>query len=305
MKPFVTLIRREFWEHRSLWMAPLIAAGFLLLALAVSNISGNGFKVSIDNEEFSLPGSVSPEQQAKMFGVFISLLGLPILITMVVVVSIYLGDALYSERKDRSILFWKSMPVSDASTVWSKVVTALAVVPFYVWVVAMITVTLGFLIGSVRMSGTPIAKMAAWDTAIWFQVQGIALTNMLVASLWYAPVAGYMLAVSAWVRRSVFMWIVLPPVLLTFLEEILFDTEHVARFLAYRLSGFFEALGGSGSVLRRGVDAGNERVQQLTDRLDAMAATELLSRAELWLGVVVAVGLIFLAIRARRYRDDT
>lgn len=305
MKPFVTLIRREFWEHRSLWMAPLIAAGFLLLSVALSNLSDSGFKINVDGKEFAFAGMVTPEQQAKLFGVFIALLGTPILITMMVVLAFYVSDTLYSERKDRSILFWKSMPVSDATTVWSKVVTALAVVPLYVWFVAMVTVTLGFLIGSMRVSGTPIANLAAWDTGIWLEVQGMALANMFVASLWYAPIAGYMLAVSAWARRSVFMWIILPPVLLTFLEQILFNSSRIGEFVAHRLSGFFEALGRESPVVRRGANSAGDRVQQIADQLEGIGSTELLGRAELWLGVLVAIGLIFVAIRMRRYRDDT
>jgi ABC-2 type transport system permease protein len=305
MKPFVTLIRREFWEHRGLWMAPLIAAAFLLLSVGLSHFSESGFKINVDGKEFAFAGTVTPEQQAKMFGVFIAVLGLPILFTMVVVVFFYLADALYSERKDRSILFWKSLPVSDASTVWSKVATALAVVPLYVWLVAMVTVTLGFLIGSIRVSGTPIGNLAAWDTGIWLRVQGAALVNMLVASLWYAPIAGYMLAVSAWARRSVLMWIILPPVLLTFLEQIVFNSNRIAAFLGRRLAGFFEVLGRDGPQMRRGVNSSGERIDQITRQLDAITATELLGSAELWLGVVVAIALVFVAIRMRRYRDDT
>ena len=35
----------------------------------------------------------------------------------------------YDERKDRSVLFWKSLPVSDRDTVLSKAVSALVVAP--------------------------------------------------------------------------------------------------------------------------------------------------------------------------------
>ena len=305
MKQFMTLIRREFWEHRGLWMAPLIAAGFLIAAVALSGLSSNGFKISIDDQHFNFARTITQDQKAKLFGVGIAALGLPILITMVVVVFFYLADAMYGERKDRSILFWKSMPVSDSATVWSKVATALAVVPVYTWVVGMLTVTLGFLIGSIRVSGTPIEKFVAWDTGIWFQVQAIALANMLVASLWYAPVAGYMLAVSAWARRSVLMWITLPPVILVWLEEIIFKTKYIAAFIGYRLTGFFEFLGRDSGPAPRGLEKGQAEIQWLSERLDAISAVDLLGRIELWAGVLVAIGLIFVAIRMRRYRDDT
>lgn len=302
MKTFVTLIRREFWEHRGLWMAPLIAAGFLILGVAISGWSNGGFKVSIDNQEMALAQNITDEKKAKLFGVGIAALGLPILITMIVVVFFYLVDSLYSERKDRSILFWKSMPVSDAATVWSKVATALAVVPVYVWVVGMVTVTIGFLIGVARVNGTPIEKFVVWDTGIWLKVQGIALANMLVASLWYAPVAGYMMAISAWARRSVFMWIILPPALLSMLENIVFGTKYVASFVGYRLGGFFSYLGREPNPAPTEL---HHIPDSLAQQLDSISALELLGKAELWLGVAVAVGLILIAVRMRRYRDDT
>jgi ABC-2 type transport system permease protein len=305
MKQLVTLVRREFWEHRGLWMAPLIAAVFLILAVALSHVSSGGFKISVDDETLNFANHITPDQKSRTFGVFIAVLGFPILITMVVVVFFYLADALYSERKDRSILFWKSMPVSDGATVWSKVLTALAVVPLYVWLVAMLTVTIGFLIGSIRVSGTPIANLAAWDTGIWLKVQGVALANMLVASLWYAPIAGYMLAVSAWARRSVLMWIILPPVLLTWLENIVFNSSRVAAFIGHRFTGYFEALGGDSGPLRTGTANGAGIAQRISDRLDHISTTGLLASTELWLGVLAAVALIFVAIRMRRYRDDT
>ncbi len=308
MKQFVTLIRREFWEHRSLWIAPLAVAALLLIGVAFSGVTTGGLKIDIDDQSFNFADkieNVTPTQRSKMFGVFIALVGVPILFTMVVVVFFYLADALYSERKDRSILFWKSMPVSDGATVWSKVVTALAVVPAYVWLVGMLTVTLAFLIGSVRVSGTPLEKLVSWDTGIWLKVQGVALANMLVASLWYAPIAGYVLAVSAWARRSVFMWLLLPPLLLTWLERIIFSTNRIATFLLHRFAGFFQALGDDASTVRRGAASAQARVQQIGDRLDAIGASELLTRAELWLGVLVAIGLVLVAIRLRRYRDDT
>ena len=135
--------------------------------------------------------------------------------------------------------------------------------------------------------------------------QVIALVNMLVASLWYAPVAGYMLAVSAWARRSVLMWIVLPPVILIWLEEIVFKTKYAAAFIGNRLGGFFEYLGKDSGPVQRGLEKGETDLQWLSERMDAISAIDLLGRVDLWAGVLVAIGLIFVAIRMRRYRDDT
>jgi ABC-2 type transport system permease protein len=273
----------------------------------MSALSGHTTGVRFDIDDVKIDGQAlaSGEQKAKLFGLFIAVLGVPVLITMIIVVFFYIADCLYSERKDRSILFWKSMPVSDAATVWSKVVTALGVTPLITWVIGLVTVTLGFLIVKARLSGTPFEHFATWDTGIWLKVQGIALGNMLIASFWYAPIVGYMLAVSAWARRSVLMWIILPPVFLTWMEEVLLDTNHVAQFIGRRFAGFFEYLGTDAARLPRGTANGAQRADQIAARFDSISAAELLASAELWLGVVAAIALIYVAIRMRRYRDDT
>ena len=125
-----TLIRREFWEHRALWIAPLSVSALLLLLAIVG-------KVSFDSNLAALP-----EQRRAVFGVFMAYAAIPQFLTLGIIMLMYAGDCLYTERKDRSILFWKSMPVSDRLTVLSKVLVVMVIVPFGVYLLMALTTLL-------------------------------------------------------------------------------------------------------------------------------------------------------------------
>src|ERR1700716_3718864 len=132
---------------------------------------------------------------------------LPQYLVMVIVVSFYLLDCLFSERKDRSILFWKSLPVSDAATVISKLLVAVVVVPLGVYLIAMVTDILFQAIWAARVASGSLPDIAVgWDTVAWLKVQGLMLYGLVVSMLWYAPLAASLLLVSAWARKNVFLW---------------------------------------------------------------------------------------------------
>ncbi len=216
-------------------------------------------------------------------------------------------DALYSERKDRSILFWKSLPVSDAHTVLTKALVALLVVPLGVWAISVVTslATVGAL--SLKLAGGPFATLVQWNTPVWFGVQGAMFMGTLIAALWYAPIAAALLLISAWARRNVFLWAVLPPVGLMLLEETAFDTNHVARFIEYRFGGFFDAMGMGVSRTDSGVAAGvtDRQFAQIAEVYNRLDVTPLLANIDLWLGVAAAAAMLWLAMQIRRRRDDT
>lgn len=309
MKYWQTLIRREFWEHRALWLAPLVVAGLLVILTLLSggvHISGDA-RVQIDGSEIDFVKALNEERAAKLFGVLIAGLYVPQLIVMFVVLGFYMLDALYSERKDRSILFWKSLPVSDAHTVLTKALVALLIVPLGVWLLSVLTslAIVGSL--SLKLGGGPLANLVQWNTPIWFGVQGAMFTGTLIAALWYAPIAAALLLISAWARRNVFLWAVLPPVGLMLLEETAFDTSHVARFIEYRFGGFFDAMGMGMSRAEPAAGPGvaDQQFAQIAEVYNRLDVTPLLANVDLWLGVAAAVGMLWAAMQIRRRRDDT
>jgi len=299
LRLFLMLIRREFWEHRSLWMAPLVIA-ILLVASAIPARFG---LVHLDPGDFSegLGGQVA------VFALTQWALTVPLYIVMVIVLSFYLLDCLYAERKDRSILFWKSLPVSDAVTVTSKLIVALVVVPLGVYVLALVANLLfsGFWIGSVSLGHRPNV-LTLWDTVAWVKVEALMLFGLILSVLWYAPLAAYLLLISAWARRNVFLWATLPPVVAMLVERLAFHTHFVASLLAYRMT----SMGGESIRMKQAIDnatvsSGHHELISLTKLFDAIDARMLFGDIDLWLGLAVAAGLAFGAARIRRYRDDT
>jgi ABC-2 type transport system permease protein len=297
LQTLTVLIRRELWEHRSLWMVPLVISGLLVVC---------AFLVHIGAVPFGEDGIWSHGQSR---GALLALgqwaLSVPEYLVMLIVLTFYLLDCLYAERKDRSILFWKSMPASDGVTVASKLLTALVVIPLGVYALALVTSLLFWAILAVRASfgALPPLKIV-WDTVAWLKVEALMLFGVFVSMFWYAPFAAYLVLVSAWARRSVYLWASLPPLFAIILERFAFGTHYVTEFIHYRTFGIWDALNPEYAAERTVTD-GHHSFISLPGMFDTLNVTQPFLNIDLWLGVAVAAGLAFAAARIRRYRDDT
>ncbi|MBS0580266.1 MAG: ABC-2 transporter permease [Proteobacteria bacterium] len=289
-----TLVRREFWEHPGLWRAPLIIAALLVGTIVIGAIpAGHHVDIHMDNWD----GVMSEERRAQAFAVSQVAPLAPLYLIMALVLSFYLLDSLYAERRDRSILFWKSLPVSDGLTVLSKFLVALVVVPVGVLVLGTVCHLLLFLAWQVGVATAGFPPVLTWHTGLWFRVEGLMIGSLVLGMLWYAPMAAALLLVSAWVRKNPVAWATLAPIV-AIAVEWKFGTHYLARLLYYRTFGIWAVLGtGHGERLEHGV------------RLDAVLGDISFGRAfaniDLWLGVLVAVALLYATVRIRRYRDDT
>jgi ABC-2 type transport system permease protein len=301
---FLTLLRREFWEHRGLLYAPLAVAVMLVVFTLVGGGMPRGaITVELHGNAANFVNAITGPQQRKFFGVVVASLIVPQLLVAMVVTFFYLLDSLYSERKDRSILFWKSLPVSDGMTVVSKAAVALVAVPLIVYALSLAVSLVVFGVLGVKYSGTPLATLVEWHTFDWFAVQGVVLLNVAIAALWYSPVVAALLMISAAARRATVLWAVVPPLILGLVERTTLGTDYVPRFLTYRLIGFFDAMGmGVGRPPQGSTADQVDRVATLYDRINA---APLLLNVDLWLGVAAAIALLAIAIRLRRWRDDT
>jgi ABC-2 type transport system permease protein len=271
-RTYLTLVRREFWEHRQLWIAPVASAAFLLLTAIVGVLFAPG-RVRFDGVSFDPSPPPVPHftERAMLFAT----LGMAsvILIAACVTVFIYLLDSLYAERKDRSILFWKSLPVSDRDTVLVKFGVAMVVVPAGVFLLQMVTNLLLTAVTSMaaRQHQT---WLEAWTVSGWIGAQAQFAGIILVTLLWYAPVAAWFMLASVFARRAPLMFAVLPWAILTISERLVLGTSNVWRFVGWRLSS-------------------------------TQTPLERLTSPGLWIGLAVAAGMLYVVIRLRRYRDDT
>jgi ABC-2 type transport system permease protein len=293
-KTMAVLIRREFWEHRSLWITPLIVAGLLVLT---------AIPIHIGNVSLGAPDNIFGDARNRLSLFTLILWGqtVPQYLVMTIVVSFYLMDCLYLERKDRSILFWKSLPVSDATTVVSKLLVGLVVVPLGVYFTAMVASVLFQIIWAIRAAYGSLPNISvAWDTVAWLKVQGLMLYGLVISMLWFAPLAASLLLVSAWARKNVFLWTSLPPVIAIIMERIAFGTRYTLHLLQYRTWGIWDALG-----INVAPERVHGRVVSLSELFDNIAMGKAFLNIDLWLGLAVAAAFVFAAVRIRRYRDDT
>jgi ABC-2 type transport system permease protein len=319
MNSMLMLVKREFWEHRSLWIAPLVFVGVLLLTSAWGTIVTGGDHHEItsaatiddihgmnDHERADLQGAIDLSADRKQTIQAVAIVGLTGIIGAFtcIVVFFYLIDCLYSERRDRSILFWKSLPVSDSQVVLSKLLVAMLVIPLGVIVLAWLTQCLITAIMWIRFHGTVIGSMIpAFSFVAWAKAEAAALAIVFGGVLWYAPIAGYLLVMSAWARRNVFLWVILPPISLPVLEYWMLGSTNVAHFLGRRFGGFIKEMNLDPSVFKH--QPGNVQMPRVEDVFDALSVSGMFTHPEMWIGLLCAAILVALTIRLRRYRDDT
>jgi len=265
-------VRRELWEYRSIYIAPLAAAAVFLLAFLI------GMTISPKHRHEPLDG-VYEFAAALIMG------------TGFIVGIFYSLDALYGERRDRSILFWKSLPVSDVTTVLSKFAIPLVIVPLLTFAITIVTQFVMLLLSSVVLMGSGLSGGTLGARMSFFHFSLMLLYHILtVHGLWYAPLYGWLLLISAWAPRAPFIWAFLPPFVIWGVEKMAFRTSHFLGMLQYRLTGPepSNTTAPSGNVM---------------EIMSALTPAQFFSTPGLWVGLAVAAIFLATAVRLRRYRE--
>jgi ABC-2 type transport system permease protein len=277
-------VRRELWENRSIYIAPLAVAGVFLF----------GFLISLVRlpDKMRHAFALDPVQQRSAIQQpYILAAGLLMLTAMIVGV-FYCLDALYGERRDRSILFWKSLPVSDLTTVLSKASIPLIVLPLLTVAITITTHMIMLLLSSAVLQGSGLRVATVWTQLPLFRLSFILLYHLVIVhGLWHAPFYGWLLLVSSWAKRAAFLWALLPPLAIGIVEKIAFNSSHFADLLLYQLSG-----GGR-------MDAAQVPGSAPFDMLGQFEPGRLLSAPGLWIGLAFAAAFLAAAVRLRRYRE--
>ena len=158
--------------------------------------------------------------------------------TVFIVGVFYCLDALHGERRDRSILFWKSLPVSDLTTVLSKAIIPLVILPLVTFAIIVCVQLIMLLMTGVVLLAHGMSPATTWAHVPLFQNWLMLLYGLVAIALWHAPIYGWLLLVSGWARRATFLWAVLPFIAIEILEKIAFNTSYFAALLRDRLIGF-------------------------------------------------------------------
>jgi ABC-2 type transport system permease protein len=274
-RPLYWSVRRELWENRSIYIAPLAVAAVTLFGYLIATM---GYALSTPDMAQRRAALEEPYSFATA-----------LIMGAAFVVSVFYSlEALHSERRDRSILFWKSLPVSDLTTVLSKASIPFIVLPLVAFAIVVVTVSIMLLLSTLVLLGSGISVATAWKPEL-FRMGLMLLYHLItVHILWYAPFYGWLLLVSAWARRAAFLWAALPPLAICAVEKIAFNTTHFAAMLLERVQGGAEAVPVHGTMP--------------FDPMTHLTPVRFLSSPGLWIGLIITAGFLVAALRLRRYQ---
>jgi len=267
-RPLYWSVRRELWENPSIYLAPLAAGVLFLAGFAISMFRMRLHKEALwTTDHFELAPAL-------------------IMGAALIVSAFYCLDALYGERRDRSILFWKSLPVSDVTAVVSKLAIPILILPLVSFFITVATQLLTLVISSVIFAGSGADLGKLWTEVSLFRVPAIWLYHLVtVHGLWYAPLYCWLLLVSAWAPRAPFLWAFLPPFVIYGVEKIAFNTSYFLSMLQYRLMG-----------------TGTGMAEHQQDFTSTLIPHHFLSTPGLWSGLAVAAIFLCATVQLRRSR---
>jgi ABC-2 type transport system permease protein len=300
VRPFYWSVRRELWENRWLYIAPLIVAGVALL----------GFLWGSRHlpEKLRSAAAQDPTVKHALLVASYDYIAIILIVVTVFVGAYYCLEALHGERRDRSILFWKSLPVSDLTTVLSKATVPFAVLPVIAFGVIIATQVAMLLLSTLIQLATGQSPALLWAQVPIFRDLGVLIYGLVTLTLWYAPIYAWLLLVSAWAQRAALLWAVLPPLVIGVIERIAFHTTYVGALLRSRLAGGYahafvvkakETAAAAGTA-----GAGGGVPHDMTQVFNPIPdPVKFVTSPAVWIGLAAAVALIALTVWLRRRRD--
>ncbi|HSZ62203.1 MAG TPA: hypothetical protein VK828_10420 [Terriglobales bacterium] len=278
MRRFYWSVRRELWENRYLYIAPLAVAALIVV--------GYGLGLVHLPDKLRAAAALDAMQQQERIEQPYTFAALLLMFTTLLVPMFYCLDALYGERRDRSVLFWKSLPVSDLTTVLAKASIPFVAIPLLTWVITVVTHFVMLLLAGVRLLGTGLSVSSHVSFG---QMEWILFYHLVVGhGFWYAPFWGWLLLVSAWSRRAPYLWATLPLLAVGLVEKIAFNTSYFGGWLAYRFMG--------------GPKDMPQGSNPMTMAHLALTPAQSLASPSFWFGLALAAAFLAAAVRLRRYQ---
>jgi ABC-2 type transport system permease protein len=299
----LALVRRELWEHRSIFVTPAAVALVMSLIVLTAYVAASGFGEVVDISIITAQNVGETERRIALMGF---LLGNTVvfIIAAGILTIFYCLDSLYAERKNKSILFWRSLPVTDAETVISKLLTATIAIPVITFAAVVIAHLINLILSSIFVSiegGSP--GHLIWGAVPLFDVWLSMLVIMIATPIWMSPFIGWFLFVSAWTKRSPLLTAFLPILILPMIEYFILRTTFLWTAISSR---------GAKLPLFSGFDVSvfdDDSIREMTaDSVSILAHIDLVkffTSPGLWVGLIVCGLFSTAAIYVRRYRDES
>lgn len=283
MRSFYWAVRRELWESRFLYVAPLGVAALMFCAFLFSLIHLP--------QKVRAASTLAPMQQSEAIMQPYDLMAALLMVTFILVAIFYCVETFQRERRDRSILFWKALPVSDATTVLAKASVPFLLLPLLTFFLTVAMQFIMLLISSAVLAADGLSVPAYWAQVSLLRSSLLLLYHLFsVHVLGAAPLYGWLMLVSAWARRAALIWAFVPPLAISAAEKLLFNSTHFAGLVARFFTGTgAEAISAPGTMPM--------------DPMTHLTPAKLLGSPGLWIGLAVTALFLATAVRLRRRVD--
>jgi len=293
------MIVREIQEHKVAFVyAPFFVS--IILCFVIASVYFGGTNIQTDQFNFSTEyydeeirqamQSVSSVSRIDIVRTGLLVLGFPILLTVGFGLLAYSLSTFADERKDRSLIFWRSLPVSDLTTVLSKVFIVTLIVPLMVLPYIILLQLVAMTSASIFFATNDIVSFGwLWGSYIitdWFRI----IFSLWAQALWSLPLFLWLMLAGTYAARPIAGAIV-PPVILIVLEGVIFKTNLVLEFIENRI-GFWSR---SDSFPKEYQEI---RVVDISDIL------LLFSTQAFWIGILASVILVAGIVYVRSSNSD-
>ena len=317
MNRLIALVKREFWENKGAFRTtPLVIGGIYIVLILMFLVTFNHF----DNEFQSLKELTRFLSQTEVglrseviYGITVAVFPGLFTLALAFVVFFYLLGSLYDDRKDRSILFWKSLPASDTLTLGSKLLAAMVVAPLIFWVIYVLTyvvITLIFSVVVLSLGENPWTLFLSLGSP--FKAWSMVLLSYLAQSVWALPLYGWLMLVSSFAPRIPLLFAVLPPVVVAVLQIWI---EFLQTFtLKKNLFGVIGEWFANSPLILSANDHGNDKLEvslgiPLTDTFSHQATVanifDRLFSTHMLIGLAVAAVFLGIALWLRRRATES
>ena len=295
--PFKTLMLREYWENRrAIFTTPLVITA-VTMALVIISMGIFGRAIHINGDAYTLGeviADMSSREASKLSEHINHLLlfsSVPVMIGVWFCMVFTALGSLYDERKDNSILFWKSMPVSDVQTILSKLLTVTMVIPVVAIGFTLIFQIFLLIVGSFYTIGTEYSAWALlWSSSNLPALVFNEVIYMTMYSLWALPIFAWLMLASVIAKRTPLLVATIPVALLALFEGLFFHSEYLVRFIGMRISGAHI------------MDTEKGFAQNFSNMnpLSTLDIVQSASQPAFWTGLGIAAGLLYVTVLLRK-----